>query len=315
MHLSTSNSAAAAEPAALSLAPLDIPLIVELGRALDARAVAAACRGWLGTPSGKSPPLKLRVDCAPDFAGTGPARISMAGPVMEIAGPGVRASADPHRRLASCLVSGDYLADPQRLRGDVLEPLMLTLVTAQDRAPLHASGFIAGDLAIILAGRSGSGKSCLARAADTAGFQLLSDDVVYVQRSPHLRVWGWPGAVHLLAHDTTEADWPTRIRNGKTKYAVRLRSASASAIGCDSAVLCVLARGETVALRPIESAEALRRLWPLDPGFDLLPEAIGAAVAAIAARGAWELRLSGEPDEALRLLTASLPLLRKTAAR
>jgi hypothetical protein len=239
----------------------------------------------------------------------------MSGSAMEIEGQGVRARAEPDHRSARCFVSSDYLADPRRLREQVLEPLILMLVTAQDRAPLHASGFIVGGVAVVLAGRSGSGKSCLARAADAAGFQLLSDDVVYVQRSPRLRVWGWPSAAHLLPQDAADGNWPIRIRNSKAKYAIPLRSASAVAIGCDRAVLCVLTRGETVVLKPIDAAEARLRLWPLDPGFDLLPEAIGAAVESIAASGAWELRLSTDPGEALRLLVASLPELRQTAAR
>lgn len=314
MHLPTSHFAARAEPAPLSLAPLDVPLIIEVGRALDATAVAEACRGWKGVPTRRLPRVSMRLDGAPGLAGTGVVRMITSGSAMVIEGPGVQARAEPDLGRAICRVSPSYMADPERLREEVLEPLMLMLVTAQDRTPLHASAFIVNDLAIVLAGRSGAGKSCLARAADEAGHQLLTDDVVYVQRSPRLRVWGWPRAAHLLPPDAPGEDWPIRIRNAKTKYAIPLRSASATARACERAVLCVLARGETPALTPIDAQEARRRLWPLDPGFDLLPHAIGASIETLAARGAWELRLSRNPDEALRLLLASLPELSRTAA-
>jgi hypothetical protein len=84
MHLRTPHSAAAAEPAALSLAPLDVPLIVELGRALDAAAVAEACRGWEGVVPRPSSRLTLRVERAPELAGCGEVSIAMSGSAMEI---------------------------------------------------------------------------------------------------------------------------------------------------------------------------------------------------------------------------------------
>ena len=166
----------------------------------------------------------------------------------------------------------------------------------------------------LLAGHSGSGKSCLAVAADRADLQLLSDDTVHVQQRPRLRVWGWPSAAHLFPADGGGEAWPTRQRNGKTKQVVRLRSASAEAVCCDRAVMCVLDRGNAVALSRIGAAEVFERLWPLEPGFDLVPGEIASAISTLAARGAWKLTLSDDPDEAIRLILAHLPLLDATAA-
>jgi hypothetical protein len=108
--------------------------------------------------------------------------------------------------------------------------------------------------------------------------------------------------------------WPTRVRNAKTKHVVPLRSASTAAVSCDGAVLCVLAHGEKPALTAIPADEALERLWPLDPGFDLMPGPIGAATRALAACGAWELRLSDDPDAAIQLVLESLNRLKRTAS-
>jgi hypothetical protein len=313
MNLPMRKSAADVHTAALTLAPLGVSLSIDVGRATDMSAVAEACSDWIGAPCAPAPRLALSVDTARHLSGTGDVDIAMRGSALKIRGPGVYAHAEPCLGRATGLVSSDYLANPQRLREDILEPLMLALVTRHDRAPVHASAFVAEGLAIVLAGPSGSGKSCLARAADAAGFQLLSDDVVYVQRSPRLAVWGWPRAAHLLPGDAGRGRWATRIRNGKAKRVVPLRSATAAAIRCERAVLCVLGRGNQPELSRISATEALRRLWPLDPGFDLLPDAIRAAVGALAGRGAWELRLSNEPDEAVRLVAENLPVLWETA--
>lgn len=240
--------------------------------------------------------------------------MAVSDATMTIRGPGVRACANAGEKRATCFLSSDYLDDPRRLEEEVLEPLILRLLTREDRTPIHASGFIINGLAIILAGRSGSGKSCLARAADDAGLQLLSDDVVYVQTSPVLRVWGWPTAAHLLPEDVASAKFPVRIRNGKSKYVLPLRSASIGAVSCTQAVLCVLARGKEPALAPLAPDEVMRRLWPLDPGFDELPGQISVAISALSARGAWELSLSDRPDEAIRLLLSSFHRLERTAS-
>ena len=64
----------------------------------------------------------------------------------------------------------------------------------------------------------------------------------------------------------------------------------------------------------ISSADVEARLWPLDEGFDLLPGPIAKAVARLSASGAWDLRLSADPAEAVRLLVASLPRLKDAAS-
>jgi hypothetical protein len=260
---------------------------------------------------GRAPPLRLRVKPSPRLSGTGDVAIRADSDRLTVQGPGVTACAEIGQGFADCTISAEYLDDPNALRQEVLDPLVLMLLTRRDRTPLHASAFIAGGLAILLAGRTGAGKSCLARAADAAGFQVLSDDTVYVQLAPRLTVWGWPTAAHLLPQDAPDRAAPTRLRGGRVKHVVPLRSASSAAIACDRPALCLLSRapGGEPALSPIPAAEVEERLWPLDEGFDLLPGPIARALARLSAGGAWDLRLSTDPAAAIRLLAANLPRL------
>ncbi len=297
----------------LQLAPLGVPLQMEVAQADAADAVAAASRRWEGEAE-QATPLRLRIEVSPTLAGAGTAAMQVDGSVAAIHGPGVLARAELDRGHAYCVISTEYLHDPNTLRQEVIEPLVLMLLTRRDRTPLHASGFIVDGLAILLAGRSGAGKSCLARAADLAGFQVLSDDTVFVQLAPRLKVWGWPTAAHLLAPDAPDGAGPTRSRNGKVKQVVPLRSVSQAAISCDRAALCFLARGNEAGLSRIPAARVDEWLWPLDEGFDLLPGPIARATAKLSEGGAWELRLSSDPAEAIGVLDANLPWLRETAA-
>jgi len=315
MNFAINNPCAKAGPVALDLAPLDVPLRVECApEALEP--VAAACNGLEGNSKVLTTPLRLRIEASPELAGTGQTEIQADASSLTVRGPGVMARADIERGVAAGTVSGEYLNDPVALRQEVIEPLVLMLLTRRDRTPLHASAFIIDGLAILLAGRSGAGKSCLARAADTAGFQVLSDDTVYVQLVPRLTIWGWPSAAHLLAGDAPDVAGPTRWRGGRLKHIVPLRSASQAAIACDRAALCLLSpqQGTEPELSRISSAEVEARLWPLDEGFDLLPGPIAKAVARLSAGGAWDLRLSADPAEAVSLLAASLPQLREAAS-
>lgn len=301
-----------ARAVAIELAPLGVPLRMECAPAM-AEAIAAASRGWEGCAERSSTPLRLRIEASPTLSGTGDVTIRADSDRLALRAPGAVARVEVGDGFAGCAISAQYLESPHDLRQDVLEPLVLMMLTRRDRTPLHAAAFIADGLAILLAGRTGAGKSCLARAADAAGFQVLSEDTVYVQLIPHLRIWGWPVAAHLLPQDSPDRTGPTRLRGGTVKHVVTLRSASHAAIACDRAVLCLLSRapdGEVV-LAPLPVAEVEERLWPLDEGFDLMPGPIAKALALLATGGAWDLRLSDDPSEAVRLLAASLPRLRE----
>ena len=97
------------------------------------------------------------------------------------------------------------------------------------------------------------------------------------------------------------------------KRIVPLRKPPGS-LTADRATLCLLARGEAVALERTGAAEALALMGPPEPGFDLLADDIQAASERLVANGAWRLTLSADAAEAIACLSGNLPLLHQTAA-
>lgn len=309
------GKAKVAGAAILRLAPLDVGLTVQVAQVPFSHSVARACRGWEGSRNGVEQQVQVRIAWAPQLAGCSDVDVRVQEDRLELSGAGVCALAELDRGRANCFLSQAYLEDPVRLREDVLDPLVLSLITRPDRAPFHASAFVVDGLAILLAGHSGAGKSCLAHAADAAGFQVLSDDTVYLQSRPRCAVWGWPRAAHLLRENAPAGGvgGAIRIRNGKTKHIIPLRSAREDAVKASRMVLCILRHAGRVGLQRLAADDALARLLPLDPGFDLLPDMALRAMTKLTRRGAWELSLNGKPAAAISLLVESLPQLRQTA--
>lgn len=293
--------------------PLGLTLRAEANHPRLIEAVAMACSGWEAAADPQGPTLRLTL-------AVGPVSVSDSEPAvrtdklrLSIRG-NVEAFADPVTGQAFCRVSDSHAFDDPAFREAVLDCLVLWLLTRSGRTPIHAAGFTAGRTAILLAGRSGSGKSCLALAAHAAGFPLLSDDTVYLETQCKLCVWGIPRPVHLFPHDAAGfADAPLRLRNGKRKHAVAL-SAHPGPKTADAAALCVLVRGERVALEPMDPAAVLAELGPPEPGFDLLAADIEAGLQRITRRGAWRLTLGRDPNDAIALLAENLPQLIAHAA-
>jgi hypothetical protein len=295
-----------------SLAPMGIPVLID---ADDPALLQAALGAYVSWPAGVgdgASPLRIRLGLARDPGdAASPAcgdtlDVRVDGGRLAISGPGVRGGADAARGEAWCTVAPALAADPRRLSAEVLDTLLLFLLTRAGRVPLHASGVVIGATAAVLAGPSGSGKSTLALAALGAGLPVLSDDTVYVQIGPHPRVWGFPRPIHVFPDDAPAgADGGLRLRSGRWKTAVPLPAAAPPAAG--RAALFLLERGDRVALRPISIDVAVDGMMAmLEPGFDHFREQLPAAVRALATGGAWRLTLSASPAEALRLLRDTL---------
>jgi len=292
-----------------SFRPLGIPLEVEANEPELLTAVAETCRGWEDDADLAVRALHLNLVLDEDPCEAGEPQIRVDGQYLRIEGGGIRAAADADNGHAWCRVSAQHLLDHDRLRRTLLEPVILFLVTRRGRVPIHAAGFLADDLAILLAGPAGAGKSCLALAAHQAGFKLLSDDTVYVSTAPSLRIWGIPSPIHLFPEDApVSARGPGRVRNGKLKLAIPVRP-TWSPPTARRAALCVLDFGTSAALHPIDQAEALRRCEPLEAGFDLLRAPIEAALERLTQDGAWQLTLSPRPTEAIALLAENFSAL------
>ena len=93
---------------------------------------------------------------------------------------------------------------------------------------LHAAGLSLDGRAVLLAGHSGSGKSTLAVALSRAGFGLMSDDYVFLNRTGHgVRLLGFPEDIDL--RDESTAMFPelasllgAPLRAGWTKRQINL---------------------------------------------------------------------------------------------
>jgi len=152
---------------------------------------------------------------------------------------------------------------------------------------------------VLLAGRSGSGKSSLALAAQRQGLEVLCEDTCFVQLEPSLSVWGWPGAIHLDPKDAPEGQFAQRTRGGRQKVAVpRLVSRPFA----DYALLIAIEPGDNLRLERITAEKVCGLLRPVEPGFSRMRREIGHALQLLAGEGAWQLTLSGNPDDAVALL-------------
>jgi hypothetical protein len=220
-------------------------------------------------------------------------------------------SAQYDQGRATGFIAPELLAQPARLRYSVLELLSLLLVTQHDRVPVHTGAVVRNGLAILLAGRSTAGKSTLCYACLRAGFQLLAEDVVYVGRRRGLRLWGVPSQIHLLPDAVRFfpelAGVPAEIQsNGKLKLAVETErfGGGQPLRHAERAAVCVVERhsGADAALEPIDPAEAVAVLsGNREPGFDLYAGTRDVA-AALAAGGAYRLRVGHDLDRAVSLL-------------
>jgi len=292
-----------------SLAPMGIPVLFEADDFTLLHAALSAYAAWPPAAEDPSPPLRIRLQLAPAATATtgdeDAVAVRVEGARLAVAGPGVDGGADAARGEGWCTVPAALAANPRRLAADVLDTLLLFLLTRAGRIPLHASGVVVGGTAAVLAGRSGSGKSTLALAALGAGLPVLSDDTVYVQLRPRLRVWGFPRPIHVFPDEAPAGAEGLRLRSGRWKAAVHLPHAAPPV--AERAALFLLERGDRVALHPITAAEAVERMTALlEPGFDHFRDEVPAAVRALAAGGAWRLTLSADPAQAIRLLRDAL---------
>ena len=264
-------------------------------------AAAQACAGWRQAPPAGGPPMRLTLELGDDAGDETPADIAVEGPRLRLSGAGLSGWADAGSLAAFCRVPRRLAERPDLLAGQVIDTLLLFLLTRSGRVPLHAAGIVVDGVALVLAGPSGTGKSTLSLAAMRRGLRILSDDTLYIQLQPALRIWGFPRPLHVFPADAPGFTRETRFRAGKLKASVPLPDWPGPPVA-DRAALVLLERGEQVRLAPAAASEAVRALSRLEPGFDLLAAESAAAVEALAAAGTWRLVLSRDPAEAIEAL-------------
>jgi hypothetical protein len=285
--------------ASLQMIIMGRPVIVRAGEPVLLAVVAGAYADWRQANAGAGPAIQLTLE-ASDEAVCGPVEIEVDGPRLRLTG-GAEGGADAQTLTAFCKVPRELLEEPGRLAGEVIDTLLLFLLTRSGRIPLHAAGVMCQETALLLTGPSGAGKSTLSLAAMRRGLRILSDDTVYIQMLPRLRIWGLPRPVHVFPADAPGFTGETRLRAGKLKAAVPAPAWPGPPVA-ERAAVVLLERGERIALEPIEPQVAAAALSRLEPGFDLLARESAEAIAAVTAPGAWRLTLTRDPDAAIDAL-------------
>ena len=218
---------------------------------------------------------------------------------MHIMRDGAVIHADGAAGAGRCLLPRD-LQDAGKI-ADLIHTVVCFLVAHAGRIPLHASAVMLGETAIILAGKSGSGKSSLALKANQMGLSVLSDDTVYVQTEPQLRIWAAPAAIHVFDKDAPDdGDHVMRLRGGRWKRAIAIRTPRHFA---DCGMLFVLSRGARAGVQVLDTEEAVAALTGApEPGYEFYGPRSATAVRAVAASGCYRLTLSDDPIKGLGAL-------------
>ena len=301
---------------------MGVPVLIE-----GPPALLDAARRSLDLPPGRpspseAPPVGVLLSRQAEGARAGPgsadrarAHIDVSGDRLRLRCDGVSGVADAGRGRARVRIADRVLANEAFLGRDVLDTLLLFLVTARDRQPVHAAGVVVEGRALVLAGRSGAGKSTLAFASQRAGLAVLADDAVHLQSRQGLRVWGMQRPLALPA-DAAErfpelgSLAPIRRPDGRDKILVPLTASPLGRLcGVAPMGLCLLDRtGQGVGAVERLDAEAAagELLSSLEPGFDRFAHTLRRPLVALARRGAWRVALPAEPAAAVALLL-SLP--------
>ena len=225
--------------------------------------------------------------------------VRIDGMELSVVRDGIFLRADGARQRGACFFPST-LSDENAVR-ESINTVAMYLVAQAGRIPVHASAVMFGDRAIVLAGRSGAGKSSLAMAADRAGYPVLSDDTIFVQTTPEFHIWALPQAIHVFEKDAPAgAANGIRFRSGRWKHTLPI---TAPRYRAEQAALCVLARGDAVALEPMPEADAVEVLTR-DPesGYEFYGDRAIEAVRAVARGGTWKLTLARDPDAAIAAL-------------
>jgi hypothetical protein len=235
---------------------------------------------------------------------------------LVISTPGSLTVSDASRREFTGTLTRELLASGAHFRSKVMEAMVLAVVTWLDRQPLHAAAVVRDHTALLLAGPSGTGKSTMAYAAAKSGLAVLSEDTVFVQLAPRLRVWGVPTWVHLSPDarryfPELGAHPARRLANGKQKVALSLDQlgSAASSLVVERAGVAVMTRSSDGRPRyqPLTAAQLQAELLRAnEPGFGLFAGGRAQLASALGAGGAWRLDLADPPQGTVPLLNQLL---------
>ena len=286
---------------------------------------------FLGLPrhrlSTVAPHLRVRLLLSPPETRR-PRRRSEPPPLSMLSGPGYLGGApnssnfvvlSPSERTALVVLSRQMLRFPYHARYEFIEFAVFTLASrCQGLASLHGACVGRGGRGILLMGPSGSGKSTVTLHCVLQGFDMLSEDSVFVEpetmratgianflhvRSDSLR---WLGKAPVAA--AIRKSPVIRRRSGVRKFEVDLRRGgyrlAASPLKITAVVfLSPQSAGRRPLLRPLSKSHLLANLTAAQAYAANQPN--WAAFCKSAARlAAFELRRGTHPLEAVEALRA-----------
>lgn len=140
---------------------------------------------------GDTPPGRETDEPAPFAMTSGPGLLCGASPSTSMA------VMSAHERSALVIVEREMLRFPYHVRYELLEFAVFTLAArVQGLMPLHAACVGSGRRGVLLIGESGAGKSTAVLHCALAGFDLVSEDSLFVS-SETLRATGVANFLHV----------------------------------------------------------------------------------------------------------------------
>lgn len=223
--------------------------------------------------------------------------------------------ADNTRGQALAFVPPETVAHPIHFRYNVVESLALYLASVRERVAVHAGAVVHHGTTVLLMGKSTVGKSTLCYTALRSGeFDLLAEDVVYVQCDPTPQIFGGMGRLHLLPdaprHFPELAETPPQLQaNGKIKIGVTVPPERIR-LHAPPGVICLLHRQEeypTATLTPLRPEDVRAYLEdPDESGYDLFDTQIRRVAEMLSTCPAYRLNIGANLEAAIALLKTIL---------
>lgn len=314
-----------ATPYAARFLPMGLPLQVQSNDQAVIMAAEASFGGY-GLPSAATDPLltiRLLVHPVGHGRPDGPPIHRSQGHLCYVAfGAANVAVLDLHQGQAMGFVGAELLDDMAALQVHFLEFLWYSFLQRY-RPPGDAkSGFVGihaacvrrpGEAGLLLRARSGGGKSVLAYACLQRGYQLVAEDVTWLQLERGVLTWLWgaPWLLHLrpdvvaLFPELAEVA-PVRRPTGVVKLALSLRQRfpTALAVSAPPGALCFLQRhdGRSAALEPVADAAQAAALFAATEGEELDVPHYATGVQELLRRPAYILHAGRDLDATVQLL-------------
>ena len=191
--------------------------------------------------------------------------------VLYIEHAGARVLCDVARGEVTCSVAAPAEVDVWLLSRPLFTLPLVELLKRRGLFSVHAAAAAVGDVAVLVPGDTGAGKSTLAVAMARGGLPLLADDMVFLSHADgRLRVHGFPDEADVS--DETAAWFPElraligRRPAGWPKHRVRIEDAFGAAVAdvCapGSLLFAAPSASQHSALTPLSPDEALLALAP-----------------------------------------------------